>query len=233
MSMFNVNVPDAEVKHWHPKHGKSEDAVRTGELQLVNVRLLPNAASALLLAKGGASEVMEAFLAGPDASQRFWGIGEIVCSKALVQFANRHTMKVDDLDPIRVSLIDKLRLRFEGGPQQLIYADFSVHVEDPSDEETAYFHTCINRDVRLVLEQNADLVDEMIAAAQNMSVTTIYPNGELDLDGKEARDANQLGQAADHLESATAEIPLRGAKRKPEKKAAKKATKRGAKKKAA
>jgi hypothetical protein len=220
MSKFEVNVPDARVKNWIPKLAKDEDASRSGELQLENVRILPRAAAALLLAQDGGSEVVDAFFRGSDHVQRFWGIGEIVMSRELVKFAGKHKMRIDDLSgDIRVDSIDKFRLRFEGGPQQHIWADFSIFLDDVSDEETAYLHWHIHRDIALVLEQADDLVDKMIAAAQNMSVSTTVANGELDLDDQAARDkANADAVAAAMTSSHTAEVPLRGVKRKPAKK---------------
>lgn len=234
MSKFEVNVPDARVKNWIPKLAKDEDASRSGELQLENVRLLPRAAAALMLAKDGAQEVVDALFRGSDFVQLFWGIGEIVISRELVKFPAKHQMRIDDLHAIRVDSIDKFRLRFEGGPQQHIWADFSIFLDDVSDEETAYLHWHIHRDIALVLEQSDDLVDQMIAAAQNMSVTTTVANGELDVD-TEQRDADQLDQAARGLEQQTAEIPLktkRSGKAKPKTSSRKASGKRAPKKKA-
>lgn len=230
MSKFEVNVPDARVKNWLPKLAKDEDASRSGELQLENVRILPRAAAALLLAKDGGPEVVDALLRGPDNVQRFWGIGEIVISRELVKFPAKHQMRIDCLHEIRVESIDKFRLRFEGGPQQHIWADFSIFLDDVSDEETAYLHWHIHRDIALVLEQADDLVDQMIAAAQNMSVTTTVPNGELDLDQQADADKARADEVEKAMNGPTAEVPLHGAKpRKPKssKKApAKKAEKR-------
>jgi hypothetical protein len=106
-------------------------------------------------------------------------------------------LRLDDLEQTRVMLLDKIKLRFEGGPQQLIWADFSVHLEDPSAEEVDYFHEMINRDVKLILSQDADLVEEMRAAKQNIAVsTTVSESGDLPLP---ERDAQQLQQAANEL----------------------------------
>lgn len=229
MSKFEVNVPDARVKNWLPKLAKDEDASRSGELQLENVRILPRAAAALLLAKDGGPEVVDALLRGPDNVQRFWGIGEIVISRDLVKFPAKHQMRIDCLHEIRVESIDKFRLRFEGGPQQHIWADFSIFLDDVSDEETAYLHWHIHRDIALVLEQSDDLVDQMIAAAQNMAVSTTVENGELDLDQQADADKARADEVANAIEnSPTAEIPLRGAKQK-----SKKSLKSNSKKKAA
>lgn len=233
MSLFECNANNARLHNFIPKHGKADDAPRSAELQFRNVHILPSAASAVLLAENGGPEVEAALFVGDPPTQRFFGIDEIASG---AKFKNRHTLTLDGLDSVlRCTLIDKIKVRAEGGPQRLLWADFSAHIEDPSAAEVDFFHEQMNRDVDIVLSQDADLVEQMRAEAQGMAVKTVQ-NGELDLDG-EQRDADQLDQAAKHLESNTAEVPLRGAKRKPVKKAAKKpakkAGKRGAKKKAA
>lgn len=232
MSMFSVNARNARLHKFIPKHGKAEDAARSAELQFRNVTILPSAAAAVLLAEGEGVEVEKAFFDGDPPVQRFFGIDDV---SVTAEFANRHVMRVDEFDEIRVALVDKIRLRFEGGPQKLVWADFSVHLEDPSAEEVDYFHDMINRDVSLGLEQSADLIDEMLAKAKGMAVKTEV-NGELDLKAREQRDAEQLAQAAEGL-GKTAEIPLktkRPRKPAPAKRAAKKpAGRKGAKKRAA
>lgn len=223
--MFVLNCKNARLHNFIPKHGKAEDAPRGCELQIRNAAILPSAVAAVLLAESGGTEVEAALLSGPDHIQRFWGIDSIVSS---AEFANRHQAKIDHLDKIRVVKVDKIRIRVEGGPQRLFWVEFSIHIEDPTGDQVDHFHEQINRDISIALTQDADLVDEMVAKAKGMAVSTIH-NGELDLDAKAERDADQLQQAADGL-SGSAEIPLK-TKRGQRKPAAKKSPK--AKKKAA
>lgn len=230
MSLFECNAQNARLHNFIPKHGKADDAPRSAELQFRNVHILPSSAAAVLLAENGGTEVEAALFVGDPPTQRFFGIDEIASG---AKFKNRHQLEIDGLEStLRCTLIDKIKVRAEGGPQRLLWADFSVHIEDPSAEEIDFFHEHMNRDVDLTLLQDADLVEQMRAEAQGMAVKTVA-NGELDLDG-EQRDADAIDAVAKHLESNTAEVPLRGAKRKPAKKVAKKpakkAGKRGAKK---
>lgn len=214
MSLFNVNAKNARLERFIPKHGKSEDAPRSAELQFRNVHVLPSAAAAVLLAEDGGKEIESSFLIGDPPTQRFFGIENVISG---AEFKARHQLTIDGLDgPIRVSLIDKIRIRFEGGPQKLVWADFSAHIEDPSADEVDFFHDRINRDVNIRLEQDADLVEQMRAEAKGMAVKT--ENGELDFDGKAERHAEQLNQAAAALESQaeeTAELPLKTKRKRP------------------
>lgn len=191
--LFNINADNVRLHDFIPKHGKAEDSVRTAELQFRNARVLPSAANAVLLGEGGGNEVVAAFFVGDPLVQRFFGIEELSCTAS---FKARHTLQVDDIGAIRVTLVDKIKLRFEGGPQQLVWADFSVHIEDPDADEVLFFHEMLNRDVSVRLDQSADLVDEMRAKAQGMAVsTTIPPSGDLDLN-----DGEQIAKVADTLE---------------------------------
>ncbi len=217
MSLFNVNARNARLHKYIPKHGKAEDVAPAAELQFRNVTVLPSAVSAALLAEGGASEVEWSFFTGDPLVQRFFGIDEV---SSTAEYKMRHMMRIDDFDDIRVVLLDKIRFRFEGGPQRIVWADFSVHIEDPTSDQGRYFHEMINRDVDLRLEQDADLVEQMLAKRKGMAVSTEV-NGELDLDAKAERDAEQLQQAADALAK-----PARS--RAPKKTAGRKAGKRKA-----
>lgn len=200
MSLFNVTAVSARLHKYLPKHGKAEDAAPTSELQFRNVAILPAAAAAVLLAEGGGAEVQNSFFVGDPSQQRFFGIDEISCGAT---YKGQHVMEFEELATMKVTLIEKIRLRFEGGPQKLIWADFSLHIDDPTPDEGRCFHEMINRDVHLVLKQSADLVDQMLAEKKGMAVTTEI-NGDLDLDGNEERDAAQLQQAADALSSKAA-----------------------------
>lgn len=215
--LFNVNADNVRLHAFIPKHGKAEDAVRSAELQFRNARIMPMAAAALLLGEEGGVEVERAFFVGDPPTQRFWGIDNIHCT---AEFKARHTMQIDDLDEMRVTLVDKIKLRLEGGPQRLIWADFSVHLEDPSAEEVMYFHEMLNRDVSVRLDQTADLVDEMRAKMRGMSVSTTVPNGELDLDQQAAADAERAAQVGDTLDQQNSAAAKKPAKRAPKRKPA-------------
>ena len=195
MSLFNVTAINARLHKYLPKHSKAEDAAPTSELQFRDVVILPSAAAAVLLAEEGGKEVELAFFVGDPLQQRFFGIDAVSCGAT---YEGQHGMRFGDLDEINVTKLDKIRLRFEGGPQRLIWADFSIHIDDPTPEEGRYFHEYINRDVRLVIEQDADLVDQMRAEKKGMAVTTEI-NGDLDFNANAERDAAQLQQAADGL----------------------------------
>lgn len=198
MSLFNVPAVSARLHKYLPKHGKAEDAAPTSELQFRDVVILPSAAAAVLLAEGNGLEVEGSFFVGDIAQQRFFGIDSVSCGAT---YSSQHEMRFEGLDPMKVTLIDKIRLRFEGGPQKLIWADFSVHIEDPTAEEGYCLHECMNRDVRLILTQSADLVDQMLAEKKGMAVATLM-NEELDIECDEERDAAQLQQVADALAEA-------------------------------
>lgn len=228
MSLFSVNTKEARIHKFLPNRGKADDAPTTCEIQIRNAVCLPSAAAAVVLAEGGAEEFEHAFFGtGGSYPQRFYGIDEIA---VFAEFANRHKVKFDGQGEERVSLIDKIRLRIEGGPQRIVWADFSIHIDDPDVDLVSYLHEHCNRSVSMVLTQDADLVDEMLATRKGMAVTTIP--GELDFDTAE-RDAAQIDQAARGLEgAASAEIPLK-TKRGPRKPAKKAAGKRRKSKKAA
>lgn len=192
--LFNVNSDNVRLHSLIPKHGRAEDAARSAELQFRNAHILPIHAAAVLLGEEGGVEVERAFFVSDPPVQRFWGIEQLAVT---AEFKGRHVLRIDQLGEVRVTLVDKIKLRFEGGPQRLIWADFSVHVEDPDAEEMAYFHEMLNRDVKVILTQSADLVDEMRAKAQGMAVSDVTPpSGDLPF-GEGG--AEQLQQAADEL----------------------------------
>jgi hypothetical protein len=98
------------------------------------------------------------------------------------------------------------------------WVDFSAYIEDPSADEGAHFHEQINRDVKLILKQERDLVDEMIANARGMAVSDVTPpSGDLPLDQK---GAEQLSQAATELAKPPAKKTTRRAAKKSAKKKA-------------
>lgn len=204
MSLFSVNTKEARLHKFLPNRGKADDAPTTCEIQIRNAVCLPSAAAAVVLAEGDAAEFERAFFGdGAGSPQRFFGIDEIA---VFAEFTNRHKVKFNGEHEERCSLIDKIRLRIEGGPQRLVWVDFSIHIDDPDVELVAYLHEHCNRSVPIVLTQDADLVDEMLAKRKGMAVIT---TGELDFDTSE-RDAAQLDQAASALEgAASAEIPLK------------------------
>lgn len=208
MSLLECNAKNARLHNFIPKHGKADDAPRSAELQFRNVRVLSSAVSAVLLAENGGSEVEAALFVGDPPTERFFGIDEIASG---AKFKNRHTLEIDGLDStLRCTLIDKIKIRAEGGPQRLLWADFSAHIEDPSAEEVDFFHEQMNRDVDIVLSQDADLVEQMRAEAQSMAVTTTQP--DLDLDQQTAADKERADVFELALNGPTAEVPLRGAK---------------------
>ncbi len=191
---FEVSTNTARLHKYIPKHAKADDAPVSAELQFRNVRISTRAAAAIILGENGGAEVADAFFAGDHDEPRFRGIKAIQSDST---FKARHKIEVDDLPKMRVELVDKIVIRPEGGPQQIIWADFSVYIEDPSAEEGAHFHEQINRDVKLILKQEADLVDEMIASAKGMAVSDVTPpSGDLPFD---AKGEAQLQQAADEL----------------------------------
>jgi ribosome-associated translation inhibitor RaiA len=210
---FEVSTNNARLHKYIPKHAKADDAPVSAELQFRNVRIHVRAAGAILLAEDGGPEIVDAFLKGEHFEPRFRGIKGIPSDS---EFKARHKITIDDLDTIRVESIDKIVVRIEGGPQQIAWADFSAYIEDPSAEQGAHFHEQINRDVKLILKQERDLVDEMIANARGMAVSDVTPpNGELAFNEK---GAEQIDQVATELEKP----PKKSAARRPAKKAAKK-----------
>lgn len=224
MSLFTINSKEARLHKFLPNRGKSDEAPITCEIQIRNAVCLPSSAAAVVLAEGDAAEFEKAFFGdGGNFPQRFYGINEIDC---FAEFSNRHQVRFEGQGVERVSLIDKIKLRIEGGPQRLVWADFSIHIDDPDIDLVAYLHEHCNRDVSLMLTQAADLVDEMIANRKGMAAnTTISESGDLDLS---PRDRDQIDQAAAAL-SGSAELPLKT--KRPRRAPAKK--KAGAKKKAA
>jgi hypothetical protein len=60
LSLFNVNASSARLHKFVPKHGKSEDAARSAELQFRNVPIKPAEAAAVMLGEDGGSEVCAA-----------------------------------------------------------------------------------------------------------------------------------------------------------------------------
>jgi hypothetical protein len=212
---FEASTNNARLHKYIPKHAKAEGAPVSAELQFRNVRILPKSAAAILLAEDGGTEIIEALFKGEYNEPRFRGMSEIRSDSV---FKARHKLSVDDLDSMRVEQIDKIALRFEGGEQLLCWVDFSAYIEDPSADEGAHFHEQINRDVKLILKQERDLVDEMIANARGMAVSDVTPpSGDLPLDQK---GAEQLSQAATELAKPPAKKTTRRAAKKSAKKKA-------------
>jgi hypothetical protein len=191
---FEVSTNNARLLKYIPKHAKADGAPISAELQFRDVRINTRGAAAVLLCEEGGAELASALFKGEHDEPRFRGIKAIQSDS---NFKAKHKITVDDLDSMRVDLIDKIVVRIEGGPQQIVWVDFSAYIEDPSADEGAHFHEQINRDVKLILKQERDLVDEMIANARGMAVSDVTPpSGDLPLDTK---GADQLQQAADHL----------------------------------
>jgi hypothetical protein len=213
---FEVSTNNARLHKYIPKHAKADDAPVSAELQFRNVRIHARAAAAILLGEDGGPEIVDAFLKGEHFEPRFRGIKAIQSDS---EFKARHKLAIDDLDTIRVESIDKIVVRVEGGPQQTVWADFSAYIEDPTADQGAHFHEQINRDVKLILKQERDLVDEMIANARGMAVSDVTPpSGDLPLDQK---GAEQLDQAREGLER-QASAPKKTSRRVAKKKTAKK-----------
>jgi hypothetical protein len=191
---FEASTNTARLLNYLPKHAKADGAPCSAELQFRDVRINTRAAAAILLGEEGGAEIAGAFFKGEHYEPRFRGLSDMRSDSV---FKARHKITIDDLDQMRVERIDKIRMRIEGGPQQIVWIDFSAWIEDPTAEEGAHFHEQINRDVKLILKQERDLVDEMIANARGMAVSDVTPpSGDLPLDTK---GADQLQQAADHL----------------------------------
>lgn len=240
MSVFSLNTSIAIVQRCLPNHPKAEDAPLTCEVQMRDVLCKPMAAAALatprVYGEGVAEDDKAAnrmrqfidamFGDGKDFPDRFVGFGQI---EIVHVFNAVHEVTFGDLGPHKVHRLDKIRMHIEGGHDQAVKVDFSIHLEDPPTELIAYLHERTNRSVEIVLTQSRDQIEEMIAAREGMSAPTRLPNLELDFEANASRDADQINQAAESL-SESAEVPIKTKRKAPTKKAA---GKRAAKKKAA